>query len=103
VDPVPDPLLLRRSGSAGNGTRDLWICSQDSLDHRGGRPKGQDNLQQLFVASACILLGLLLDSEDGRDKFLRNVEVTKKTAIFFDVFICGSDFTFSNDKMISEK
>jgi hypothetical protein len=27
VDPVPDPLLLRKSGSAGNRTRDLWICS----------------------------------------------------------------------------
>jgi hypothetical protein len=25
VDPVPDPLLLRKSGSAGNGNRDLWI------------------------------------------------------------------------------
>jgi hypothetical protein len=34
-DPVPDTLLLRKSGSAGNGTRDLWICSQEfwSLDH----------------------------------------------------------------------
>jgi len=27
VDPVPDPLLLRKSGSAGNRTRDLCICS----------------------------------------------------------------------------
>jgi hypothetical protein len=24
VDPVPDPLLLRKSGSAGKRTRDLW-------------------------------------------------------------------------------
>jgi hypothetical protein len=38
VDPVPDPLLLRKSGSAGNRNRDLWICSQKlwPLDHRGG-------------------------------------------------------------------
>jgi hypothetical protein len=38
VDPVPDPLLLRKSGSAGNRTRDLWVCSQEvwPLDHRGG-------------------------------------------------------------------
>jgi hypothetical protein len=38
VDPVPDPLLLRKSGSAGNRTRDLWIYSQElwPLDHRGG-------------------------------------------------------------------
>jgi hypothetical protein len=39
VDPVPDPLLLRKSGSAGNQTRELWICSQEvgPLDHRGSR------------------------------------------------------------------
>jgi hypothetical protein len=39
VDPVPDPLLLRKSGSAGDRTRDLCICSQRlwPLDHRGGR------------------------------------------------------------------
>jgi hypothetical protein len=39
VDPVPDPLLLRKCGSAGNRTLELWICSQElwPLDHRGGR------------------------------------------------------------------
>jgi hypothetical protein len=39
VDPVPDPLLLRKSGSAGNQTRDLRACSQElrRLDHRSGR------------------------------------------------------------------
>jgi hypothetical protein len=38
VDPVPDPLLLRKSGRAGNRILDLWICSQKlwPLDHRGG-------------------------------------------------------------------
>jgi hypothetical protein len=41
VDPVPDPLLLIKSGSAGNRTRDLWICSQElrPRGHRGG-PSG---------------------------------------------------------------
>jgi hypothetical protein len=29
VDPVPDPLLLRKSGGAGNGTRDLRDSSQE--------------------------------------------------------------------------
>jgi hypothetical protein len=29
VDIDPDPLLLIKSGSAGNRTRDLWVCSQD--------------------------------------------------------------------------
>jgi len=39
VGPVPDPLLLRKSGNAGNRTRDLCICSQKlwPLDHRGGQ------------------------------------------------------------------
>jgi hypothetical protein len=29
VDPVPDPLLPRKSGSAGNRIRDLWVSSQE--------------------------------------------------------------------------
>jgi hypothetical protein len=38
VDPVPDPLLLRKFGSAENRTRDLWVSSQElwPLDYRGG-------------------------------------------------------------------
>jgi hypothetical protein len=38
VDSVTDPILLRKSCSAGNRSRDLWICSQKlwPLDHRGG-------------------------------------------------------------------
>ena len=38
MDPVPDPLLRIKSGSAGNRTRDLCIWSQKlwPLDHRGG-------------------------------------------------------------------
>jgi hypothetical protein len=38
VDPVPDPLLLRKFRSSGNRKRNLWICSQEPwpLDHRGG-------------------------------------------------------------------
>jgi hypothetical protein len=38
VDPVSDPLLFRKSGSAGNRTRDLSVCSLKLwlLYHRGG-------------------------------------------------------------------
>jgi hypothetical protein len=38
VNPVPDPLLLRKSGSCGNRTRNLWICGQElwPLDHGSG-------------------------------------------------------------------
>jgi hypothetical protein len=37
VESIPDPLLLRKSGSAMNQTWDLWICSHElwPLDHRG--------------------------------------------------------------------
>jgi hypothetical protein len=27
--PIPDPLFLRKSGSAVNGTRDLWLCNSN--------------------------------------------------------------------------
>jgi hypothetical protein len=39
VDPVPELLLLRKSGSVGNRTRNLWVWSQEDwpLDHRGGQ------------------------------------------------------------------
>jgi hypothetical protein len=32
MDPIPDPLFLKNSGTAENRTRDLWISSQQS-DH----------------------------------------------------------------------
>jgi len=52
VDPVPDPLLLRKSGSAGDRTRDLCICSQKlwPLDHRGGLTS-IDNIQDSMTWS----------------------------------------------------
>jgi hypothetical protein len=31
VDLVPDPLLLRKSGSTGNRTRGLWVISQTAF------------------------------------------------------------------------
>jgi hypothetical protein len=39
VDPVPDPLLLRKSRSAGYRTWDLCVSIKElsPLDHRGGR------------------------------------------------------------------
>jgi hypothetical protein len=38
ANPGPDPMLLRKSDSAGNRPLDLWVCSQKvwPLDHRGG-------------------------------------------------------------------
>jgi hypothetical protein len=31
VHPIPDTLFLRKAGSAGNRTRDLWFCSQELM------------------------------------------------------------------------
>jgi hypothetical protein len=47
VDPVPESLLPRISGSAGNRTRDLWDCSQElwSLHHRTPRHKNSKFLE----------------------------------------------------------
>jgi hypothetical protein len=38
VDLVPDTLLLRKSGSGGNRTRDLWVCSQELLPNAAEIP-----------------------------------------------------------------
>jgi hypothetical protein len=39
IDPVPNPPLLRKSASAGNSIRDLWLCSHKlwPLAYRGGQ------------------------------------------------------------------
>jgi hypothetical protein len=54
VEPVSDPLLLRKSGSVGNGTRDLWICSQElwPLDHRSSHGLSY-KMQQKYVDLRC--------------------------------------------------
>jgi hypothetical protein len=46
VDPVPDPLLLRKYGSAENRIRDVWICSQELLTTR---PQRRSEIQELEV------------------------------------------------------
>jgi hypothetical protein len=60
VDPVPYPLLLRKSGSAGNRTRNLWICSQKlwPLDHGGGlTAKHRDINIKFFILYRFLALG----------------------------------------------
>jgi hypothetical protein len=46
VDPVPDPLLLTKSGSAGNRTRGLWICSREKISF--GKMDGFSWLRIMF-------------------------------------------------------
>jgi hypothetical protein len=61
VYPVPDPLLLRKSGSAGNGTRDLQDCSQElqPLDHRSNHTALQvTDIKFQSLSSECMELFL---------------------------------------------
>jgi hypothetical protein len=60
VDPVPDPLFLRKSGSAGNQTWDLWICSQElwPLDHRGGQTYMYYVYWNVFISVQAVCLYL---------------------------------------------
>jgi hypothetical protein len=64
-DPFPDSLLGRKSGSAGNRTRDLWVCSQElwTLDHRGGpKQKGYFiGLEELEKRDCGIFQGIILE------------------------------------------
>jgi hypothetical protein len=79
VDPVPDP-LLRKSGGAGNRTRDLWICSHEhsplteAVDERMSQAEKQHEeiTNQSQPIHAALLTGSLFENEDG-DMFLRNV------------------------------
>jgi hypothetical protein len=65
VDPAPDWLLLRKSGSARNRTHDLWICSQKlwPLDHRDGQdsqfPGWNSNQAPQARSQKCYCLSLL--------------------------------------------
>jgi hypothetical protein len=73
LDRLPDPLLLRKSGSTENRTRDLWICSQElwPLGHRGGRTYMLSIINVLTSKKKCIYpckrpwrLIVLWDDED---------------------------------------
>jgi hypothetical protein len=74
VDPVPDPLLLRKSGSAGNRTRDPWVCSQKP------RPQRRSNKGKplSFLLNSC-LSGLFIVSDDGDSMSLKNVSEVLST------------------------
>jgi hypothetical protein len=80
VDRVPDPLLLRKPGRAGNRTRNLWICSQElwPLDGRGG-------LYILLLNEIYLLQYVLVFNENV--KFYLGLKVKFWSKIFI-CFIC---------------
>jgi hypothetical protein len=64
VDPVSDPLLLRKSGRVGNRTRNLWFSSQKPwiLDHRGGHATHSSfPIPTLILSNTNVLVSFLLD------------------------------------------
>ena len=62
VDPVPDPLLLRKSGSAGNRTRDLCIRSQTlwPLDHRGGLQASKQYIKIFITVKRLVISHIMI-------------------------------------------
>jgi hypothetical protein len=78
VDHVPDPLLLRKSWSAGNRARDLWICSKKLWPQRRsllGYWPVLDEEQILYTKSNHV----------GFDVF---EAVVMKSIIFWDMTAC---------------
>jgi hypothetical protein len=55
VDPLPDSLLLIKSGNAGNRTRDLWVSSQKP---RGCRIPIEGHKVDFKVPSAVVTISL---------------------------------------------
>jgi hypothetical protein len=74
VDPVPDPLLLRKSGSDGNRTRDLCICSQElwPLDHRGGALPSNNFVKRRRYSTIAAARERLGDTMFTRQEGIRN-------------------------------
>jgi hypothetical protein len=71
VDPIANPLLLRKSDSVGNGIRDLWISSQElwPLDHRGGRENTQ--IDKILQNSGILWKLLVGDNTENQRKLPR--------------------------------
>jgi hypothetical protein len=104
VVPVPDPLLLRKPGSAGNRTRDLWICNQKlrRLDHRGGLLRR--NKPQFYVMTsvcqnsplknkAIFLIKFSAGPDETEDTFHARFEVpavlNTEISVFWNVRPCS--------------
>jgi hypothetical protein len=103
VDPVRDPLLLRKSGSAGNRTRDLWICSQElwTLGHRGGRSKLSAGVMWSHRNKKECIWKLCAEAakKDGRRKrSIRNLNVLVWEAL---IQLSGSNFAFIPTQRLS--
>jgi hypothetical protein len=94
VDPVPDPLLLRKSGSAGNRPRD--ICSQKlwPLDHRGGIYK--------LICQKCNLNCLAKSGSKLKEHFKGSIwGVAKKKSPTIKVFSTHLNTTHNQGNMES--
>jgi hypothetical protein len=90
VDPVPDIVILRKSGSAGNRTRDFWICSQElwPLDH--------SDLRRFYInsSSLCITKKWIWDHVTGtKDIFWHYVVNVKLKMCTFMKAVCMQNST----------
>jgi hypothetical protein len=86
VDPVPDPLLLTKSGRAGNRTRGLWTCSQELWPQRTKKTpeKGWKRSSSATVKFALPSPPELHSSHDGS----KQLECTSQDFSARIVFLC---------------
>jgi hypothetical protein len=89
VDPVPDPLLLRKSGSAGDRTRDLCIRSQKlwPLDHRGGPRNVSLIIKSKSSSPWAVRSTALLRPVSGHLHHLEQCVLLRCYAQYLDIFI----------------
>jgi hypothetical protein len=62
VDPVPDPLLLRKSGSAGNRTRAFWITEAVQVLYSGNTNRDLCKPQSSSLRSVSLSLDDFMDA-----------------------------------------
>jgi hypothetical protein len=91
VDSVPNPLLLRKSGSAGNQTRDLWICRQNlwPVGHRGSHTDYNALTTLTIYTVNLFLCGLFKGSVTISKDAMKNGGAANQDLIEKDVKING--------------
>jgi hypothetical protein len=88
VDPVPDPLLLRKSGSTGNRTRASGSVAKNSwlLDHRGG---------QLYNIQCKIANNVSLPKDTREDHSITSLYMFSVAILKFGPSLIRSSFPIS--------
>jgi hypothetical protein len=104
VGPVPDPLLLRKSGSTRNRIRDVWICSQEvwPLDHRGGPYFLIKSIYlKLYITDIWICVTWLVTYWNPRTRHCSNETNIVKLKLYYFSFLFFSFQSVTDSDVIS--